>query len=331
MMKKTTSALAIAALLGTGAASAVTFQVNDETTFSIAAGIYATYKDETDTNGDGNTSFFDNGSDLVFSGEHTANGMTTFFNIDFDGFDAVDAGGTVVGDEASAGITGDFGTVVFGSDASAFDKTIDGLIDSDETAGVYNLAGDKQRIVRYESNDLNGFSFMVEGQIDGDDQVTAGDATDDGLGLAAAVSYDLGAATLHAAYDDRGNNEDEAIYGVGAAFSVAGVDLGVAYQKDDDPTTEADLFGVSGSYNYGGGSLYGVIQNVNFDSVTAAGNALDADKNEGSAETDDSFNQYMLGINYNITDALYVYGEYLVLDRESDEGDVASVGAVAYF
>jgi predicted porin len=36
MMKKTTSALAIAAMLGTGAATAATFQINDDTTFGVS-------------------------------------------------------------------------------------------------------------------------------------------------------------------------------------------------------------------------------------------------------------------------------------------------------
>jgi predicted porin len=45
MMKKTTSALAVAALLGTGAASAATFQIDDNTTFGVSGRVSPFYSE----------------------------------------------------------------------------------------------------------------------------------------------------------------------------------------------------------------------------------------------------------------------------------------------
>ena len=331
MMKKTTSALAIAALLGSGAASAATFQIDDNTSFEIAAGVYWTFTEATEVNDSGErfdtSKWEDNASDIVFSAERTANGLTTFINIDFDGFGNPDAGSSdaLVVDEMSLGLEGDFGKVAIGSDSDSFEAA--DVVDIEN--GQYGLTipgGSNDNIIKYDSPDLGPLSFAVNASTYNDED----DRT--GTTLGGSLVYDLGAATLKASYNDRGGEAenkggDEAFYGVALEFAVADVDLGVSYITDTNPAAEGDALGVSASYNYGAGSIYAAAQNLNFDSVADAQAAFDDD----SAETDDSFTEILAGVTYTVSDNMDVFFEVLRTGREDGAGDATGVGVNAYF
>jgi hypothetical protein len=248
-------------------------------------------------------------------------------------------------------------------------------MDGDETANVYSVSpGDKDRIVRYESNDMNGLNFSIEAQIAGDENTQAGDeifgldnsddittsalfttsgAAKSGASAAVAASYDVGTVALHGAYDMRDVTVGHEIYGFGATTSIMGVNLGVSYQEDKDPNAEATLLGLSAGYNYGAGSVYGRVGYTDFASTvgtdeislavggeTAAyqdGGETDGTLNsetvlvDDNKEDSDTFTQYLLGANFNVTDSAYVYAEYLSLDRVNSEGDSVSAGTVIFF
>lgn len=324
-MKKTTSALAVAALLGTGAATAATFQVNDNTSLSLSGDIQMVYQDRETTD----SSIFDNGSSLVFSGEHTSNGVTTFFNLDFDSFnDSFSAVGTTGdGDEGHIGVRGDFGDIRFGRESAAY-ETLDGLFDYQWDLNTTSVSpGDKARVLQYRGPAIGNVSYVLESQINGEAEKVA-----DGnqISLAAAGSVDLGAVSLTAAYDQRANNGtaskvDEALYGLAASFDIQDIAVDVGYQKDGDSSNEADIISVSGQYYTGPVGLYGVYQAVSYDNAPST--SLRGSLN--TAATDDSFNEFIVGASYSVNDALTVAAEYLDFGNDDDEGDTVSL--VGYY
>lgn len=336
MMKKTTSALAVAALLGTGAATAATFQVNDNTSLSLSGDIQMVYQDREATQDRETTdsSIFDNGSSLVFSGEHTSNGVTTFFNLDHDSFDtAFDAVGTTGdGDEGHIGVRGDFGDIRFGKESAAY-ETLDGLFDYQWDLNTTSVSpGDKARVLQYRGPAIGNVSYVLESQINGEAEKVA-----DGnqISLAAAGSVDLGVVSLTAAYDQRANNGtaskvDEALYGLAASFDIQDIAVDVGYQKDGDSSNEADIISVSGKYYTGPVGLYGVYQAVSYDNAPIVDDEGDSLRDSlKTTATDDSFNEFIVGASYSVNDALTVAAEYLDFGNDDDEGDTVSL--VGYY
>jgi hypothetical protein len=324
MMKKTTSALAVAALLGTGAASAATFQINDGTSLTVGGDIQYAYYDVTDGNGDSSTDFTDNGSSLVFAGEQTHdNGVTTSFYLDFDGFgDLGDDNDTFVNDEYHVAFAGDFGEIKVGNEGDVTGPVFDVVDVAEGTGLTLPSGGASSEVVQYYSNDLNGFSFAVQSQVNGDDQ-----QGDDGssTSFGGIITVDLSGITLGVGYDQLANSTDEATYGVMAATSIAGVDLSANFVEEEDktledldgePVVDAEFIGIAANYGYGAGNLYGAL---NFGS---ADNINDVDGNN------EDVTQYLVGVNYNVTPNAYVYGEVSSQDFEDDENDTTLVGLV---
>ena len=309
MMKKTTSALAIAALLGTGAATAATFQIDDNTTFSVAGDVEFSFVDE---EGSTNTRISDEGTEVNFSGEHTSdNGLTTFFNLEVSGFDITgditdtnDSEGKATGndgdlnsdDDGFVGVRGAFGSVAFGNVTTAFDALAD-ITDVMEDAGVSTKAtGARAQNVQYQSPEFNGVSFVVDTQIaaDGDDAETQSEET------SVRVDVDLDMATVMLGYDTAKGTS-----GIGATTSLSGVDLGAKFQTGSD--NNLDVIGVTAGTTLAGLNLYGVFNRVD--------------------DNGDTANEVAAGVSYPVADNLVVHAEMSQLDAANDVGDTFAVGA----
>jgi predicted porin len=335
MMKKTTSALAVAALLGTGAASAATFQVNDNTSFGVAANIGYTYVSSESLGGTTENSLNNNSSDLRFSGESvSANGLTTTLYVELDGWGNDDGQTTgITQDQMYVGLGGDFGTVELGTDIGTY-GAVDGLKDIDWWSGVSGLGNDDDNMVRYTFPAMGNLSASVGANVydDGDD------GTRSGTTVHGSISYDLGVVALSAAYDNGGGltgNDEEPFYGVGAQFDLAGVDTRITYESDSDPDTEVDMLSITGIYSYGPGYVYGVAQSVSGDTADDIGQLLNIEKPAGTdnfdTNADDSITQYNVGVAYNVTDNMTVYAEATRFGRSDDAGDQNSIGVNVSF
>jgi predicted porin len=355
MMKKTTSALAVAALLGTGAASAATFQVNDTTSFSVSGDIQMVYQDQEDTD----TTIQDNGSSLVFSGATEVDGVTAFFSIDHDSFDdSFDAvGSSGDGDEGHIGIRGAFGDIRFGKESAAY-ETLDGLFDYQWDLNTTSVSpGDRARVLQYR-NSMGDLSYVLGAQLNGEAQEATDGST---TSFAAAASYDVGGITFTAAYDQRANDTrvdnqgtttgtdiildngddtgfdtdptvddtsrviDDPVYGIAASFDVQNVAISVGYQKDADEVNEADITSVSAQTAVGGVNLYGVYQNVSYDTAPTVREGI---RSVTADQSDDSFNEYIVGASYGFGPMTFA-AEYLTFDNDNDENDIVSL--VAYY
>ena len=102
----------------------------------------------------------------------------------------------------------------------------------------------------------------------------------------------------------------------------AGVDaLRIAVKAErfagEEDDTDVDYYGIGARYGYGMGDVYGGYQYVDAEDASTV-----ATENGG----DDSFNEFNLGVTYNISSAMYTYIEYAQYDRSGDASDGAAVG-----
>jgi hypothetical protein len=302
--------------------------VNDDTSLTVGGDFQFAYYDTTGSTGESSTSFIDNGSSLYFAGEQEhANGITTSFYLDLDQFGTVggaynddDGDGTLTDledpsglqtDEYHVSFAGDFGEVKIGNEGDVSGPVFD-VVDIGDGSGVSDPAGGVgSNVVQYYSNDLNGVSFAVQAQINGDAQKnTDGSSTSFG----AFVEADLGSFMLAAGYDERANSSDsDETLGIMASTSLAGVDLAANHVVEEEKNNQDTTYtGLTATYGYGAGSVYGVLNNKSIDNL-------------GSGVRDD-FNEYIVGVNYSITPNSYVYAEMSSEDKANDQGDETVVG-----
>ena len=315
MMKKTTSALAIAALLGTGAATAATFQIDDNTTFSVAGDVELKYvsdtvdeggiaDSDTDNSWDGGPALSGGGSEIKFSGEHTAdNGLTTFFTLDVDGFDVTGNDQRIKQDESTFfGVRGDFGTVTFG-DINVSNDAIRDLADPMDSLTLDTVAapGEVNETLQYASPSFGMVSFVVD--------VSGGVADDDDAQYTGRVDVALDAATLHAGYADFKDGDDyDSNWNLGASMSVQGLTLAANYGRfdasADSGEDDVDILNASVTAPIGDANVYAVLGYADFD--------------EGD------FTQFGAGMNYAITGNLSMFAEAASFDditQDSAGGD----------
>ena len=329
MMKKTPSALAVAALLGTGAASAATFQVNDDTSLTLSGKVYPAYLDVKDSNGDSNSSHTDY-SRVIIAGSHALdNGMTAFANYELRPKNGITNSGSGVATgqseanvteietrRANLGVSGDFGSVKFGREYTIHDRLIDGLSNYQDSLAPSTVTdvNAAKRVLNYASPSINGFQFEVEAQLE--DDANKADTNDNNSGFAAGVVYDAGVAQFHAAYNDGnmvdGNADEDPIIGLAAAFAVNTVDVSAVYQKDEAASNDTDLMAL----NLG-------------TSVDAIG--LQLTLQDVDADGSDSRTEVIGRAAYSFSDNFYVSAEYRVQDKAKDAGDGYALNAAYTF
>jgi predicted porin len=308
MMKKTTSALAVAALLGTGAASAATFQVNDNSSLTVGGDIQFAYYDIEGSE----TNFSDNGSSLVFSGEQMLDdGLTTSFYLDFDEFGTTGGDGGfysdgLVTDEYHVSFAGDFGEVKIGNEGDVTGGVFD-VVDVAWGSGIANqpTGGASSEVVQYIGNSFNGISYALQAQVNGEAQEVSGGSS---TSFAGYIEADLGSMTLAGGYAERANTTNDETFGVSVSTAISGVSLSANHvvEENADDKDESHT-GLAASYGYGLGSLYGAFNSISID-------------NAGSGVQDD-FSQYVVGVTYDITPNALVALEMLSNDKANDADD----------
>jgi predicted porin len=314
MMKKTTSALAVAALLGTGAASAATFQVDDNTTFSISGDIELQYIEE-DKGATEETNITGGGSEIKFDGEQqSSNGLTSFFHTELGGFDiANSAAQDVTSNNTYFGVNGDFGTILYGSANTAYDAIVDITDLLNDAYGTFDGSGDNEKMLQYASPNFNGISVVIDQQIQGSNDSGTEEMT-------LRVDYDAGYGTFHVGYAEREEKDvagddalevvDGSLIGIGmSGMSVGGIDLGVKYTMHDaTATVEEDIIGITAGTSLG--PVY----------AQFVGNRVDRDGGDTRTELTG-------GIYYPIADSLGAYVEASALDDADGLGDKLAFGA----
>ena len=130
----------------------------------------------------------------------------------------------------------------------------------------------------------------------------------------------------------RGENDDAGDqFGLSVQYNPMG-ELRLAFKFEqynsgnDDFAADESRYALSARYHYGQGDVYGAYQFVDVgDTQFSNGPGVAADN------SDETFNEIVLGTTYNLTPALYTFVEAAYFDREDDLGDGVAVGATYLF
>lgn len=326
-MKKTLIASAIAAATISGTALAQ--ESNLPTVYGNIQ--YALVHDNVE-GGSSSVDHYDNGSTLGVLHDHEiAPGITGFFKLELDGFDADDksAGrGRARLDEAYIGVKGDsFGQVWVGSDDSTYERSVDVIANFYEAANL-SLGGSYSTgegdLIQYQSPSFGGLTLGAAVQVNGDStaggksypyQLAAVYAVDS-LELAFAMDSNDGKTDYSGTTAIDPNNENT--YGLRATYNLNDLSITGQFQTRKDV---ADVYGLMGVYTLGANQF------------ALSYEMLSSDNSDPDRDT------VTLQALHNVSDNLYVYFEGYLGGGDDNaygvanesERSVAAVGATYYF
>ncbi|MDZ7853688.1 MAG: porin [Halomonas sp.] len=366
-MKKTLLATAIAASLAASGAQAATVYNQDGTKLDIYGNIQIAYYNtdsaviledpetgELDGTTESSDSIADNGTTFGFAAEHVIyDGLTGYMKLEFDDIQADEMktanDATDSGDQAYVGLKGNFGDVRLGS----YDQLIDDWIqdpitnnegfdvsDSTVAAGAGGIRETDK--VTYTSPSFSGMQFAVGTQYKGDAEAEnisgSGNASFFG-----GAKYTAGAFSIAAVYDNLDNVQYQDIntgevdsvgdqYGITAQYTVDTLRVALKLERFDSDISDGDstnFYGLGARYGYGNGDIYAAYQYVDVGAGTFLSELDETVQDE--QDRDETYNEVILGANYNISDAMYVWSEVAFYDREFDEDDGVGVGVTYLF
>jgi predicted porin len=201
---------------------------------------------------------------------------------------------------AYAGMTGDFGTVLFGRVANPTD-VVEGYGDVSNKAGELYYNPDRLgSTAAYLSPSFNGFDFYVGAVMDGQ----ASNAKDDVDGFVLGANYMAGPLSLSAGYWNfentyAGSSDDMTNILLGGSYAFGPLTLGAAYENYEDGDIDSDLYGISAVYQAGAAAPY------------AQYSKLDVD--------DEDADEWVIGMNYSLGKKAAVGVEYSSVDWGNDD------------
>ncbi|PRY72721.1 porin [Halomonas ventosae] len=362
-MKKTLLATAIAGALAASGAQAATVYNQDGTKLDLYGNIQIAYfnTESAVTNDDGDVvgsesqdSIADNGSTFGFAAEHVINpGLTGYLKLEFDDFkaDEMKTAGREgdSGDTAYVGLKGNFGDVRLGSYDALIDDWIqdpitnnEGFDISDSSVAAGGTGMRETDKVTYTSPSLGGMQFAVGTQYKGDAEEE--NLEDSGnASFFGGAKYTAGAFSIAAVYDnldntqyvDTNTGEVDSVgdqYGITAQYTVDTLRVALKLERFDSDIEDGDdtnFYGLGARYGYGNGDIYAAYQYVDVGAGTFLSELDETLQDE--QDRDETYNEVILGANYNISDAMYVWTEYAMYDREYDEKDGLGVGVTYLF
>ncbi|SDM23995.1 Outer membrane protein (porin) [Modicisalibacter muralis] len=370
-MKKTLLATAIAGALGASAAAqAATVYNQDGTQLDIYGNIQIAYY-SLDAGDESVDEIADNGSTFGFAAQHVINdGLTGYLKLEFDDFkaDEIKVRGRDAGDQAYVGLKGNFGDARLGSYDPLIDDWIQDPITNNEFADVSDSSGlivdiygaddregDK---FQYTSPSFGGLQFAVGTQYKGDaEEKNAFIEADGRASFFSGVKYTVGAFSIAGVYDnlaiydgefntavdvDGDGTADIAAgddfeagdqYGVTAQYTMGALRVALKYERYEseveDVQPDVNFYGIGARYGYGMGDIYAAYQYVDIGGSDLEETIEEDDENIG--ENDDSRNEILVGVTYNVSPAMYVWLEGGVRDQEDDLGDFTATGVTYSF
>ena len=327
-MKKTLLAVAIPALLASGAASATTLYDNNGTKVDIKGSIRIalTYSDARDAAGEDGTKFKDVGSRFGFKVTHDlGDGLYGLGELEYG--NNTQSGHDNFGLENRLGYVGlgldGVGEFTFGRVLSPFDDVAMSDYSYDYGGilafghGVAKGAGDSiisrtSNTAKFMSADFSGFSFGAtyttqgewgkESDVNVRNGYTLSGFYDSGFGLKVNAGYG------HAKIDKTADRNVD-IWGVSTEYTVDALsfafDIGHAQDKKDAGKEKAMLYGVGAKYNLGKANVY-------------AGYYL-SDTNNNVTELKEK-HTIVVGTDYQFTPSVRTYVEYANVDMKHRNG-----------
>ena len=370
-MKKTLLATAIAGALAASGAQAATVYNEDGTKLDIYGNIQIAYYNTEGAifenpdavgpargdviGGESEDGIADNGTTFGFAAEHViSEGLTGYLKLEFDDIKADEMktanDATDSGDQAYVGLRGNFGDVRVGSYDQLIDDWIqdpitnnEGFDVSDSTRAHGGGANQETDKVTYTSPSFSGMQFAVGTQYKGDFD-SADSGVDEGGSNASffgGAKYTAGAFSVAAVYDNldnvlfNNNGTADSVgdqYGITAQYTVDTLRVALKLERFDSDISDGDdtnFYGLGARYGYGNGDIYAAYQYVDVGAGTFLSELDETVQND--QDRDETYNEVIVGANYSISDAMYVWSEVAFYDREFDESDGVGVGVTYLF
>lgn len=319
---------------------------------------------------DTSNEFGDNGSTIGFKGEHSVrDNLTAYFRYELEAdADEIKTGnGLDTGDQAYFGLKGDFGDGRVGSWDALIDDWVQDPVSNNEffdvsdsnasIQGINSLTtlgdtstdreGDK---FQYVSPSFSGLRLAVGFQLKGSSE-SENLSDSDKAAVFGGAEYTTGPVRVAFVYDSLDNYDGDVTgrqnldangnaagnfdagdqFGLSVQYSVND-DLRLAVKLEqynsgnDDFVADESRYALAARYNYGLGDVYGTYQFVDVGD-TQFSNAVGG----ASDNSDESYNEVVVGTTYNVTSSLYTFVEAAYYDREDDLGDGIAVGAAYLF
>ncbi|MCA1772410.1 MAG: porin, partial [Halomonas sp.] len=160
--------------------------------------------------------------------------------------------------------------------------------------------------------------------------------------------YTIGGLQLAAIYDSLDAYSFEGIgagdedvsadaYAMSAVYGFGATTLGAKYERTNieigSDDGEVDRYAASARHGFNFGDVYAGYQYVDAQETNGLIEASDSDTNlvTGTGRNDETYNEFLIGANYNISDNMYAWAETGVYDREEDQGDFVATGVVYSF
>ncbi|OOZ00046.1 porin [Solemya velum gill symbiont] len=249
-MKKSLIAMAMAAAIAAPAANA---------NVVIYGKVHVSIDHVESESSDARWAVSSNSSRIGFKGtEDLGNGLSLIWKAE-TGYDFADGGAwSSSGRNAYIGLTGDWGTFLYGNHDTALKMSTAKLDIFSDTIADYDesIDFDDERWgqnIMYISPNMNGLTFAVNGA------VHAGDGPEEDLfqSYSLAAMYSNNGLYLSAAYefeDDSDSDDDETNWRLGAGYDMNNVHVGFVYEDTDqesDNSSDGYLWQLSGSYTFG--------------------------------------------------------------------------------
>lgn len=296
-MKKSIIALAVS-----GAALASVSASAAEVNADIYGNIQYSYAE-----GGNGSEFTDNGSTFGIKGDTKINeDLTAFFKYELEAdADEKNSDVSVGVDQAYVGLKGGFGKVQLGTFDSIYNNAIQDDVDQFEFLGFESASTTEEGdTIAYFSPSLNGFEIQLSAQSKGDADETADGSY--GTAVTSVIKYTLNDLTVAVGYDSNDNTADEnQTTGLSVAYALQ-PNLNVTLKYETESETQ-DIYGLSTRYGYGYGDLYASYQTVDPDAAAS-----------------EDYDEYGVGITYDLASNIYVYGEFGQFG--SDEDSQSAVG-----
>lgn len=221
----------------------------------------------------------------------------------------------------------------------------------------FDREGDK---VGFTSADYAGLQFALGFQYKGSAEdevgVVPGGAyeVEDNASFYGGAKYTVGNLQLAAVFDDldnytlkglNGQGDIEAdAYALSAVYGLGATTLAAKYERTDleygsvnaaGDDGEIDRYGVSARHGFNFGDVYAAYQYVDATNAAAFNDQEAFTSGQLSDPTvgagDETYNEFLIGANYGISDNMYVWAETGVYDREEDADDFVATGVVYSF
>jgi predicted porin len=257
-------------------------------------------------------------SRIGFKGtEDLGNGLSLIWKAE-TGYDFADGGAWNAARNAYIGLTGDWGTFLYGRHdtpykmgyyATGIDMMGDTIMDMNQI-GFNEVRA--SNAIAYVSPNMNGLTFagaIVPGE---------GAGGDDGLAdsYSLAAMYSNNGLKMAAGYESLGSGGDNSKWLVGGSYTMNAFTLALAYEDHEVNQNDAQTLGIAASYTFGNNTLVVNYANQDSDEILDIENYPSSYSNQNLVPVNGDATQWGIGLTHKLSKRTSAYAAYASIDAD---------------